>query len=178
MNNGNSDRPILRHPGLAPLWTAMERTRRQQQGTALVLMVFGLVVVAYGIVDKQIWPPLAGGVIASAALFWFYRVLTVQPLARWRRQLRDDPASIVWVYGMVTERMPFGFRLSSMATLHLVDREGDMHCFGLKPEELKLVTKTLNRVCPSAEFGYTKERELMYRGEVTDFDRSEARRFP
>ena len=39
----------------------------------------------------------------------------------------------------------------------------------MKPAELKLVTKTLNRVIPHAEFGYSPEREMKYRGEVTNF---------
>lgn len=147
----------------------MERTRRQQQTTAVGLMIVGLASSVYGVASRSIWLPFIGGVAATAALYWFYRLLSDQPIVYWRRHLRDQPEDIVWVYGMVTERMPFGFRIAAMATLHLVDRAGEMHCFGLKPDELKLVTKTFNRVLPHAEFGYSPEREMKYRGEVTDF---------
>lgn len=164
-----TDPNILRHPGLAPLWESMERTRRQQQAVAVGLMVTGLALAVYAVVAQILWLPFVGGILATAALYWLYRLLTEQPIAHWHRRLRNEPESIVWAYGMVTERMPFGFRLSTMATLHLVDKDGAMHCFGLKPKELKLVTKTLNRVLPAAEFGYSPDREQKYRGEVTDF---------
>lgn len=164
-----TDPNILKHPGLTPLWESMERTRTQQQVTAVVLMIAGLVLAVVGVVGRNLWFPFAGGGIATAALYWLYRILTDQPIAYWRRELRDNPDDIVWVYGMVTERMPFGFRLGAMATLHLMDRDGGMHAFGLKPKELKLVTKTLNRVLPHADFGYSPEREMKYRGEVTNF---------
>lgn len=164
-----TDPNILKHPGLNPLWESMERTRIQQQVTAVALMIAGLVLAVVGVVGRNLWFPFAGGALATAALYWLYRILSDQPIAYWRRELRENPENIVWVYGMVTERMPFGFRLSSMATLHLTDRNGDMHCFGLKPKELKLVTKTLNRVLPHAEFGYSPEQEMKFRGEVTDF---------
>ena len=160
------DPKILTHPGLQPLWDSLERHRVQQQTVAVGLMVVGLATVVGGILAGYGWAPLAGSALATAALYWLYRLLSEQPIAYWRRHLREEPEDIVWVYGMVTERMPFGFRLGTMATLHLVDRDGDMHCFGIRPNELKLVTKTLNRVLPEAEFGYTEERELRYRGEV------------
>lgn len=163
------DPNILKHPGLDPLWESMERTRRQQQFVALGLMIGGLATAVVGVVGRSLWMPFLGGLLATGGLYWLYRILSDQPIAYWRRLLREEPTDIVWVYSMVTERMPFGFRLTSMATIHLVDREGQVHCFGLKPEELKLVSKTLNRVLPHAEFGYTPERELKFRGEVTDF---------
>lgn len=164
------DPNILRHPGLDPLWESMERTRRQQQVAAVVLMTGGLALAIVGVVGRNLWMPFAGGALSTAALYWLYIVLSDQPIAFWRREMRENPESIVWVYGMVTERMPFGFRLSAMATLHLVDKDGGMHCFGLRPRELKLVTKTLNRVLPHAEFGYTPGREMKFRGEVTDYN--------
>ena len=163
------DSRILTHPGLAPLWESMERTRRQQQFTAVGLMILGLGTSVFGVVSRSIYLPFVGGAMATGALYWLYRILSDQPISYWRRELRDHPTDIVWVYGLVTERMPFGFKMATLGTLHFVDREGDIYCFGMKPKDLKLVTKTLNRVLPHAEFGYSAERELQYRGEVTDF---------
>lgn len=164
-----TDPNILRHPGLHPLWDSMERTRIQQQVTALIVMLGGLALSVAGVVGRNPWMPFAGGTLATLALYWLYTIVSDQPIAHWRRELREHPENVVWVYGMVTERMPFGFRLGSMATLHLVDKDGTMHSFGIKPNELKLVTKTLNRVLPHAEFGYHPDRELKFRGEVTNF---------
>lgn len=163
------DTRILTHPGLEPLWESMERTRRQQQLAAILLMLLGLSLLLFGVAYRSAWQPFVGGVLATAALYWLFRLLSDQPISYWRRELRDNPQDIVWVYSVVTDRMPFGFKVASLGTLYLVDRSGDVHCFGMKPVDLRLVTKTLNRVLPHAEFGYTPEREQRLRGEVTNF---------
>ena len=160
---------ILTHPGLQPLWDSMERDRRQQQYAAVGLMLLSLFLIVIGATSQYLGWAILGGATAAGALWWLFRTMTEQPLAVWRRQLRDSPESITWVYGMVTERMPFGFKTTANATIHLVDTDGEIHAFGLKPVDLKLVTKTLNRVLPHAEFGYSPEREMKYRGEVTIF---------
>ncbi|WP_273446007.1 hypothetical protein [Neolewinella agarilytica] len=160
---------ILKHPGLQPLWESLERERRQQQVVAIGLMIGGILLAIGSVVMRATWLPLVGGALSVAALWWLYRLLTVQPIVSFRRRLRDQPESIVWVYSLITERMPFGFKTTTNATLYMVDREGDIHAFDLKPDEVKLVTKTLNRALPAAEFGYSPEREMAYRGEITDF---------
>lgn len=164
-----SNSRILQHPGLDPLWESLERERRQQQVVAIGLMIAGILLAIGSVVMRATWLPLVGGALSAAALWWLYRLLTIQPIVGYRRRLREQPESIVWVYSLITERMPFGFKTTTNATLYLVDRDGDIHAFDLKPDEVKLVTKTLNRVLPAAEFGYTPERELAYRGEITDF---------
>jgi len=164
-----TDQRILTHPGLNPLWESMERDRRQQQFAAVALIIISLFSIVFGVTTRQLMWAMLGGIGCTAALWWLFRVLTEQPLAHWRRQLREEPETVVWVYGLVTERMPFGFKTVATGTLHLVENDGDIHTFGMKPDELKLVTKTLNRVIPHAEFGYSPEREMKYRGEVTNF---------
>ena len=161
------ERRILQHPGLEPLWESLERERRQQQIAAVVLIIVGLVTVVVSVVGRSTVFPLIGGVIATAALWWLYRIVSDQPLAALRRQLHEDPDSIKWVYTTVTERMPFGFRTAAMGTLYFVEADGTSQSYDLKPDKLKLVTKTLNRVLPHADFGYTEERDLHYRGEIT-----------
>lgn len=162
------DPNILAHPGLQPLWKSLERDRIQQQTVAVSLVVLGPAIAVVGVVARSMLWPFVGGALASAALWWLYRLLSEQPLAVLRRQLRDKPGSIVWVYTTHTERMPFGFKTQSMGTLYLVEANGVSQSYSLKPDHLKLVTRTLNRVLPNAEFGYSEDRELKYRGEVTD----------
>jgi hypothetical protein len=147
----------------------MDRDRHQQQIAAVVLILLALFLVIIGVTSRYVGWALLGGIMATSALWWLFKILTDQPLAFWRRELRERPQSIVWVYGLVVERMPFGFRTTTVGTLYLVDKSGDSHTFGLKPNDLKLVTKTLNRVLTEAEFGYTPEREMKYRGEITNF---------
>ncbi len=164
-----SDQRILQHPGLQPLWDSLDRDRIHQQYAAVGAMLLSLFAIVVGITSRHIAWALVGSLLATGSLWWLYRLLSEQPLAAWRRQLREEPESIVWVYGTVVERMPFGFKTTAVGTLYLVDTDGDCHTFSLRPKDLKLVTKTLNRVLPHADFGYSSERELKYRGEITDF---------
>ena len=161
------EKRILQHPGLQPLWDSLERERVQQQVAAVVLILAGLAAIVVGVVGRQLWTPLIGGLLASGALYWLFRLLSEQPLAALRRQLHDEPEDIAWVYGTETKRMPFGFRTQSAGTLYFVQHDGTGDSYNIAPKHLKMVTKTLNRVLPHAEFGYTEERDLKYRGEVT-----------
>ncbi|NJC28213.1 hypothetical protein [Neolewinella antarctica] len=161
------DARIIRHPGLKPLWNSLERERRQQQIVSVVLMVVGLSTAVVGVVVRSAVWPVVGGFLASFALWWLYRILSDQPLAYLHRQLRDEPETIAWVYSTQTERMPFGFKTQSMGTLYLVEPDGTTQSYSLKPGKLRLVVKTLNRVLPHADFGYTEARDMKYRGEVT-----------
>jgi hypothetical protein len=85
----------------------------------------------------------------------------------WREELREHPEQFVWVYTLVTQRMPFGLDIMQGGVLYLFTEKGEMHDFALPADKLLLVSKTLNRLLPNAEFGYTPERELKYRGSIT-----------
>ncbi|MCP9236744.1 hypothetical protein [Lewinella sp. JB7] len=163
-----SDERIIGHPGLRPLWDSLEREHRLQQLTALGLVVCGLAVSLFTLSGSAVLPFL-GMLVATLGVFWLVRLLGKRPAASWRERLREEPERIVWVFSLVTERMPFGLNLMRSGMLYLVDADGEMHDFSLKADHLLLVTKTLNRLLPHAEFGYTEERELKYRGKLTRF---------
>ena len=159
---------ILRHPGLNPLWQSMEREHRYQQLTAVVLVLGGLATCLFTLRYAPVYPFL-GALAASLGVYWLYRLLSTQPAAAWREALREHPERIVWVYSLVTERVPFGLNLMRSGTLYLVDDRGEAFSFSLPAEQLLLVTKTLNRLLPHAEFGYTEAREERYLGTVTRY---------
>ena len=159
---------LLRHPGLVPLWESMEREHRSKQLVALALVVGGLSAALLGLRYSAVLP-FAGSLAATLGVYWLVRLLGNQPAAAWREDLREHPERIVWVYSLLTERMPFGLKLMRSGTLYLVENNGEVHDFSLGADQLLLVTKTLNRLLPHAEFGYTEERELRYRGELTRF---------
>ena len=159
---------IIRHPGLVPLWQSMTREHRDKQLAALLLLVGGLTVALLNL-RTSVGLPSAGMVVAGGGIYWLLRLLGEQPAAAWREELREHPERVVWVYGLVTERMPFGLNLMRSGTLYLVTDDGTFHDFTLGADQLLLVTKTLNRLLPRAEFGYTEERELRFRGELTRF---------
>ena len=160
---------ILRHPGLVPLWESMEREHRTKQLTAVGLVLVGLTAALFTLPYSAVFPFL-GALAATLGVYWLVRLLGEQPAAAWREELRETPERIVWVYGMVTERMPFGLNLMRSGTLYLVDDRGEAHDFSLRADQLLLVTKTLNRLLPHAEFGYTEEREQRHRGTVTRYN--------
>jgi hypothetical protein len=162
---------IIRHPGLDPLWATIARDHRHKQLAALTLLLGGLAVALFTLHDFALWP-FAGSLASTAGLFWLFRLLSEQPVAAWREELRERPEQFVWVYGMVTERMPFGLNLMRGGLLYLMTERGEMHDFALPADKLLLVSKTLNRLLPRAEFGYTPERELKYRGEITQHKRT------
>lgn len=162
---------LLRHPGLEPLWSSVEREHRTKKLTAVGVVTVGLLLCLLSI-PYSVGLPFVGALAASLGVFWLYRLLSEQPLEALRRDLREQPERIVWVYSTVTERMPFGLNLMRSGTLYLYVEGGYVHDFSLRAEHLLMVTKTLNRLLPRAEFGYTPERELKYRGELTPKNRN------
>ena len=158
---------ILTHPGLEPLWASIRREHAQQQLTAALLMLGGAGLTLFGFTRgwAGYWT-LGGLFLFFGGVYWTFQLLGRQPLTYWREVLHERPGEIRWVYSQVTERAPFGLNLLRQGILYLVDDRGEFNAFSLRANDLKLVTKTLNRVLPEAEFGYTEERELRYRGEV------------
>ena len=158
--------PLLRHPGLDPLWHSIRKDYRQRQLAAVGSLVLGIGLMVIGAGTQGLGYIVIGGLLSTLSLYWLYRLLREQPYEYWYETLADHPEEVVWLYGEVTERMPFGMAGQRMGTLYLFLQDGSDHSFGLPAEQLKLVTKTLGRLLPRAEVGYTEERELAYRGEI------------
>lgn len=73
------------------------------------------------------------------------------------------PNEIVWVYSLITQRMPFGFEFSKNGLLYLKLLSGDEISLNMPAVQLRLVSKFLNKLVPHATFGYSKEKERLYR---------------
>lgn len=76
--------------------------------------------------------------------------------------LREHPERIVWVYSVVTQRMPFGFEFSNDGILFFKLMDGNTITIDLPARELKQISESLNRLLPHATFGFTKDREQWY----------------
>ena len=161
---------LIRHPGLEPLWKSIEREQRAKILTAVCMVAGGLLLGVLSLRHSPWWP-FVGSLTATLGAFWLVRTLGRQPVREWQDVLREHPERFVWVYGTVTERMPFGLNLMRSGLLYLYDTDGEAHSFSLPAHQLLLVTKTLNRLLPQAEFGYTAEREFKYRGEIRQIKR-------
>lgn len=158
---------ILRHPGLQPLWDGLQREWKQQQYVAVVLLVAGISLLTYGALEGQLFVAFLSSITACAALYWLMKLSSHKPVSELYHVLLEEPERIVWVYGQVTERLPFGLSFTESAVVYLVLDDGEEISVSLPAEKTKLVVKTLNRVVPEAVFGYTQDRELKFRGEVT-----------
>ena len=73
--------------------------------------------------------------------------------------LKEEPGKIVWVYAVLTQRMPFGVEWSQNGILYFKLIDGDEISVSIPANQLKMVSKTLSRVIPHASFGYTEIRE-------------------
>ena len=69
---------------------------------------------------------------------------------------------IVWVYSIVTEKLPFGVFVSKKGTMYFKLLDGDEITIRLTEKEIPLVAKSLNYILPHATFGYSKEYEQWY----------------
>ncbi len=162
------DRQLLRHPGLLPLWAGLNRERRQQQIAALLLLLLGLGASAWSEQLQQPWIFGLGGLAIIGALFWLYKLLSRQPASELYQLLLEEADTFGWVYAEVTERMPFGLRFSTMATVYLFQANDKVEtAVGIPADKAKLVLKTLERLLPNAVFGYSPDLELQYRGAIT-----------
>lgn len=76
--------------------------------------------------------------------------------------LEHRPGHIVWVYSVLTERLPFGLRFTSSCTMYFKLMDGDEVSVSLPARRQPEVSKVLNRLLPHATFGYTRDREQWY----------------
>lgn len=76
--------------------------------------------------------------------------------------LQHNPRQIVWVYSMITQRMPFGFEINQSGIMYFKCLDGTTHSLALPSAELKSTGEQLNELLPHATFGYTEEREQWF----------------
>ena len=76
--------------------------------------------------------------------------------------IKHHPEQIVWVYGIITERLPFGFQFGDNAALHfrLIDKEE--YVIELPKNKIEEITTALNPMLPNTTFGYSKDNEQLY----------------
>lgn len=104
---------------------------------------------------------LAGTVLGIRYLFSFLAHRRADD-SQLMHLLRHQPGQIVWVYSVVTQRLPFGLQVGSSCTLYFKLINGDEITVGLPPKRLKVVARLLNRLLPHASFGYSKDKEQWY----------------
>ena len=157
------------------LRSALRREWRLKRLASLALLLAGLGLM-YAFFARDNFLTVAGLVAAVLGLRYLYRYGRVYRVENEQllRLLSDHPRQIVWVYSVVTERHPFGFRLMSGGVMYFKLADGDDVSVAMSPGDLRLVSRFLNRVLPHAVFGYTPERERMFRDDPGLLIRPEA----
>ena len=155
--------PLLRHPTMSLLKKALLRESRQQL-FSLFLMLSGSIAIIIFSFEKSVILPALGliGLIISIQLL-YRTVRTLHPNENKIIQvLHTKPQSIVWIYSVKTERLPFGFQLSTATTLYLKLVDGDELSVSLPGKDLNVISSFLNKLPPHATFGYSPDRAQWY----------------
>jgi len=102
--------------------------------------------------------------ILGGGLFYLFKTFQTgnvekNPLIK---QLRDHPEEIVWVYSILTQRMPYGFEISKNGIMYFKLLNGDEMTITVREQHIPIVAKMLNKMLPHASFGFTKDREQWY----------------
>jgi hypothetical protein len=103
----------------------------------------------------------------GAVIIWLRVVFSVMKRRRvidspLIQTLMRQPGRIVWVYAVVTSRMPFGLQIAQNGLMYFKLINGDEFTLSAPIKELKLISRFLNRLLPHATFGFTKDREQWY----------------
>ena len=154
-----------KHPAYRHLVQAL---RREQQVQLVALTFLILVSATVGSQFLRVNGLIAGvaftGLVVGMGLL--LRLLARKPWEDHHELLElldHEPERVVWVYHMVTQRMPFGFQFTKGGLLYLKLSDGDEYTVSMSPEHLKLVFRFLKRVLPHASFGFSAERQTAYR---------------
>ena len=76
--------------------------------------------------------------------------------------LTKQPQKIVWVYTIITQRMPFGLEWSKSGTIYFKLINGEELTVTMPAKHITFVSRSLNKLLPHATFGFTKDREQWY----------------
>lgn len=87
--------------------------------------------------------------------------------------LTGNPMKIVWVYTVKTQVMPFGFLLWEAGQMYFKLNDGDEISITLPARKLIVVSRFLNHQLPHASFGYSPQKEALYRENPIQLFRTE-----
>ncbi len=100
--------------------------------------------------------------LAGIYLCYIYIVNRHVNDSRLMQILLKDKKQIVWVYSIVTQRMPFGFQIWNAGTFYFKLIDGDEITLSIPAEQLKELSESLNMLLPHATFGYSRDKEQWY----------------
>ena len=102
------------------------------------------------------------GIIGLYACIYAFRSLKPSKLLI-LHTLQEKPKDIVWSHQYILQNMPFGVEVFKVCDIYLYTRHGQKDCIRVKLEKLDEIQQALERDLPHATFGYTVQREQLYR---------------
>ena len=156
-------RPDLRHPAIRALHLAVLQEWRWQMVALFLLLGAGAALVCVFFRQNAILTAI--GLLCLLAAIRSMRQLAGNHRVentRLFQLLCRRPGEIVWIYSVVTQRMPFGLEFTRHGILYFRLLDGDQISISLPESQLRLVTHYLRRCLPHATFGYSRDREQWY----------------
>jgi hypothetical protein len=143
--------------------TALSKEQRQKWFASIVLFVVG-VLMSYYFFNQNAILTAMGLIFSVLGIRYIYLFFPLRAGRDFRLiyTLENQPQQIVWVYAIVTERLPFGLQFTSNATLYFRLLNGGEYSVVLPEKIVADISQALNLVLPHASFGYSKDREQLY----------------
>jgi uncharacterized membrane protein len=155
--------PYHNHPAMQMLCGAILKELRMETIGALLVLIVGSIAFTFGF-SQNIYILILSWVLIYYGIKYSWGALRVQRVedSDLMKILTHEPEKIVWVYSVVTNRMPFGFQFSKKGLMYFKMIDGNDMSLTMSEKELKVVSRFLNRLLPHATFGYSKEKEKQY----------------
>jgi len=131
---------------------------------SILVLIAGTWLLRYVIQDfAWVWAILAIVAIYSGCILLSDVIKNWQPQrTKLIQLLQKEPEEIVWVYSIVTQKIPLGIQFSTKATMYFWLMEKDCITIKLSEQDVKMVSLYLNNKLPHASFGFSKEKEQWY----------------
>lgn len=145
------------------LQQAAKKEQRTKLLSAIVLLVFAIALIALFFGKNNFLSVIGLIALLFSVQFGYqyfrYPVIQQMPLFV---LLKRKPQDIVWVYSVVTERMPFGFKINHNALMYFKLLDRDSICIAVPAERAEIISSGLNHLLPHATFGFSEDKEQLY----------------
>lgn len=130
---------------------------------SMTMIIIGTVIV-WNFLEENIFVIIIGFSINILGIYYAFKRIAVLANDEYpiTTLLLKQPRKVVWVYSIVTQRMPFGFVINHSGTMYFKLIDGSEMTLSLPAEELKSISEMLNYHLPHATFGYSKEKEQWF----------------
>jgi len=145
------------------LQQAAKKEQRTKLLSAIVLLVFAVALIALFFGKNNLLSVVGLIALLFAVQFGYqyFRYPDVQQMPLFVL-LKRKPQNIVWIYSVVTERMPFGFKINHNALMYFKLLDRDSICIAVPAERAEVISNGLNYLLSHATFGFSEDKEQLY----------------